>query len=288
MFLKEVYSMKKSPLILLVISLVVLASVPAWSFELPDSFTMQVSGFEFLNLQVLPPGGPFGDGIEDNWGIGNITAIYGSDPTPVWQEGDDGEHLRIIYWGLDTTSSSFPSFTTGQAAIDITGSMTIPYAGADIWLWDSDLPGYTDIDPSGGPGARLDFDLYPTVSGGNIAGGMPLARLVFGPGVVGPTDITLGFYTGELTGLGAGYLDVIPGSGAIADLTDTNGFPTAYGDRDIFFQFNYSIPGPYGWQLTMTDPLFGNTSVAVPEPSTIFLLGAGLAGVGLMRRRFTN
>jgi len=30
------------------------------------------------------------------------------------------------------------------------------------------------------------------------------------------------------------------------------------------------------------------TTTSVPEPATIFLLGAGLAGVGLLKRRFKN
>jgi hypothetical protein len=33
---------------------------------------------------------------------------------------------------------------------------------------------------------------------------------------------------------------------------------------------------------------WGPSSASVPEPSTILLLGAGLAGVGLLRRRFKN
>ncbi|SPP99681.1 exported hypothetical protein [Candidatus Sulfobium mesophilum] len=55
----------------------------------------------------------------------------------------------------------------------------------------------------------------------------------------------------------------------------------------------FSLDGGAGWgTLGYTEPItrgvFRVNSTAVPEPSTFLLLGAGLAGVGLLRRRFKN
>ena len=266
--------------------LMVILSTSVFAYQLPEHFTLQMDNLEFLNLAVMQIGGPLGDGIEDNWGIASVNAIYGANPlNPVWKDGDSGEHLRLMYWGLDTTSNDGGSFTTGKATVDVTGAFTMPYAGATVWLWDSDLPGYMNFDPSWGPGARTGYDAYPTISGGNVSG-VSEVRFIFAPGVLGTQDITLGFVTGpDFSGVGAGYLDVIAGSGVIADILDTDGYPTDFGARDIFFRFNFSFPGPYGWQLASTDPVFGNTvNNAIPEPATLLLCATGLAGIGLARR----
>ncbi len=269
------------------IFLMVILGTSVFALQLPEHFTLQMDNFEFLNLAVAPPEGPFGDGVEDNWGIASVNAIYGADAlNPVWKDGDSGEHLRLIYWGLDTTSNDGVSFTTGKAAVDVTGAFAMLYAGAAIWLWDSDLPGYMDYDPSGGPEARTGYDAYPTISDGNVSGASEV-RFIFAPGVLGAQDITLGFMTGPgFSGIGAGYLDVIEGSGVIADLLDTNGYSTDFGARDTFFHFNFSFPGPYGWQLASTDPVFGNAVTnAIPEPSTLLLCAAGLIGIASVRRK---
>jgi len=52
--------------------------------------------------------------------------------------------------------------------------------------------------------------------------------------------------------------------------------------NDKFDLQAYTVQNPFG-----RDELAYNVT-AVPEPSTILLLGAGLAGVGLLRRRFKN
>jgi len=47
---------------------------------------------------------------------------------------------------------------------------------------------------------------------------------------------------------------------------------------------NFVMPGQGVWALSKAP----NPNAPVPEPSTILLLGAGLAGIGLLRRRFKN
>jgi hypothetical protein len=63
--------------------------------------------------------------------------------------------------------------------------------------------------------------------------------------------------------------------------------PNPYGDR----QYSLALLGTLSLTAEqgtyhITEGTFATT--AVPEPSTILILGAGLAGVGLLRRRFKN
>lgn len=275
--------MKKLIGMLLVLILTVGVASSVWAYPLPVNFKMKLIDWEFFNPAIAPGAGPFGDKIEDNWGIANISDIYdldGDPSEPVWQVGDNGERLRVMFWGLDVTSWSGAdgTFTTG-AATSTVGGAAIPYAGADLWLWDSDLAGYLPL--SALIGNRTGYSAFTSVSGSNA--GLQ-ASFAFAPGIAGLGVLTKGgtsLIANPPVGHGAGYLDVLPG-GAVGSLLDTDGFPTAFGNRDAFFEFNFRIPGSGGFQLNSDDPFLGH---AVPEPTTMLLFGMGALGLVTRLRR---
>lgn len=263
------------------------------AYPLPANFKMKFQNIETFTYQGGPGPGIKADGIEDNWGIADITNIYdlknGSLAPAVWNEGDSHEHLRLVYWGLDVYSwPSDPGGFQTSAATQTDGGVAIPYAGAALYLWKDNVAGYVPFTDNG-PGGRIGFDGYNGISTGPA---VLQSKFQFAPGIFDsdPNVLTNGntFGAGNPpTGQGAGYFDVIPGSGPAAGLLDTNGFATALGNRDVYFQFNFRTPRVADpattFQLYSEDPLLGHG--VVPEPSTIVLLGAGLLGLGLTARK---
>jgi hypothetical protein len=157
-----------------------------------------------------------------------------------------------------------------QVAIQTTSGMPLPDldgdgigdAGLTVWL-DNDMSGtFTAYDITGGPGVRTSATTYPTLTDGIKQG-----DFIFKPGLVSTDGLALtqvgqDSLTAPFTGDGAGYLDAIPGSGSLADSVNSNGFPTSFGNRDIFLAFDFR-PHPdlglpnYGWSLNSEDPVIG-------------------------------
>lgn len=306
--------MKKSTMLVTFAVLFALASVQAYAYPLPINFQIKFTDFEYINnpnIDWNPTGSSvqiftgLADGEEDNWGIARVTSIGDRDQggANVWSEGQGNEYLTVMFWGFDvyqitaidtdsdTNPDLFKIFTQAASTtkeffnvpdLDADGN---PDAGMAIYLENEN-----DFDESLGPSARTAADQYPNVTDGTLQ-----ALFKWSPSVATAgqalTVISSNSLTVPLTGEGSGYLDVIAGSGPLADLivAGAQGPDGIGGYHDLFVKFNVrthpdaaGLPN-YGWSLNSEDPAFGK---AVPEPASMILLGSGLTGLGGVLGRF--
>lgn len=261
----------------------------AYALSFPTYFKFKFENWEYFNPNIQP-GNVMPDGIEDNWGVAQVTSIYdlqnpGSLPT--WLIGDDGEEIRVFFYGLDLAYWDSATHEYG---------MTQAYGGAymDLYLWDSDDPDYVPLDLN--TTNRYSYNEYDTITNG----GVRLVRFEYTHGVTpNPYIVSAGTTsssTNPPTGRGTAFLRVVPNSGTMANTFDQNrvlsaldmagiAYETAWIDpeADLFIDFNfYSLTNPIGgFQLRSDDPAYG----AVPEPATLMLMGSGLLLAGGFGRK---
>ncbi len=275
--------MKKIVLIATLVASLSLISSPVFAFELRNGYRGPVefkfSDFTAGTLYTTSSNG-YGQANqqEDAWSIFKISTIKTPTAKTVWADGDNGEELTGIFYGLDD------DFWTVNPS---TGDLNIQSIGGIIDVY---LDSAENFDPTAGPSARVG-NTYPTVTDGSL-----FLRLALVPGIKygnGTTiddhityDNNLDSTTTPFTGDGAFYLVVIGGSAA--SMFDSNDYQLVSDSgvisyADFFGQFDTSAPGTFGWLAVSEDPIKGK---AVPEPMSMLLLGSGLVGlVGLRRKQ---
>ncbi|MBS1859131.1 MAG: PEP-CTERM sorting domain-containing protein [Acidobacteria bacterium] len=192
--------------------------------------------------------------------------------------GSFAGNITIFNTGVDGTGAPLAGGSVDPHYTDTIGGNTVYANNYSAWLNPGSVAEWIEPDTSVGgnySGGVYTLDYVTTI---NLNGFDPLSVLIAGGWATDNSGLDI-LVNGHSTG------NTSPSFGALTafSLAGSSGFFTS-GINTIDFKWSNS-GGPGGLLVEYTNATANAAGTGAPEPASFLLFGAGLAGVGMLRRR---